>query len=87
MGSHLSFDAAATRLASDLRHGEPDPFEARVLAERTAVLVQASLLIRHASGSIANAFIDARLGPRSLAYGALTDRGAVAELLRRIAVG
>jgi putative acyl-CoA dehydrogenase len=87
MGSNPSFDAAATRLASDLRHGEADPFEARLLAERMAVLLQASLLIRHASGAVANAFVEARLGPRSLAYGALTDRRAVAELLQRISVG
>ena len=33
---------------------------------------------------IANAFIAARLGPRSLTYGALTDRAAVGELLTRI---
>ncbi len=84
MGSNASFDAAATRLATDLRRGEPDPFEARLLAERMAVLLQASLLIRYAGETIANAFIAARLGPRSLTYGALTDRAAVAELLSRI---
>ena len=84
MGSNASFDAAATRLATDLRRGEPDPFEARLLAERMAVLLQASLLIRHASGTIADAFVAARLGPRSLTYGALTDRAAVVELLARI---
>jgi len=87
MGTNPSFDAAATRLATELRHGPADPFEARLLAERMAVLLQASLLIRHASAAVANAFVEARLGPRSLTYGALTDRGAVAELLDRIAVG
>ncbi len=87
MGAHPSFDAAATRLATDLRRGEPDPFEARMLAERMAVLLQASVLIRHANAAIAAAFVDARLGPRSLAYGALTDRRAVAELLTRIEIG
>ena len=71
MGSNASFDAAATRLATDLRRGEPDPFEARLLAERMAVLLQASLLIRHAQRAIADAFVAARLGPRSLTYGAL----------------
>ncbi len=77
MGSNASFDAAATQLATDLRRGEPDPFEARLLAERMAVLLQASLLIRHSSETIADAFVTARLGPRSLTYGALTDRDAV----------
>jgi len=84
MGSNASFDAAASRLASDLRRGEPDAFEARLLAERMAVLLQASLLIRHAGGKVAEAFVEARLGPRSLTYGALTDRVAAAELLGRI---
>jgi len=86
MGANASFDAAATRLAMDLRRGEPDPFEARLLAERMAVLLQASLLIRHASAPIADAFVEARLGPCSLTYGALADRRAVAELLSRIDV-
>jgi putative acyl-CoA dehydrogenase len=84
MGGHPSFDAAATGLAADLKHGERDPFEARLLAERMAVLLQASLLIRHAGDSIADAFVASRLGPRSLTYGGLTDRKAVADLLERI---
>jgi putative acyl-CoA dehydrogenase len=85
MGSNASFDAAATRLATDLRRGgEPDPFEARLLAERMAVLLEASLLLRYSSGPIATSFVDARLGPRSLTYGALGDRRAVADLLARI---
>ncbi len=84
MGSNASFDAAVTRLATDLRRGEPDAFEARLLAERMAALLQASLLIRHAGASVADAFVAARLGPRSLTYGALTDRVAAAELLGRI---
>jgi putative acyl-CoA dehydrogenase len=87
MGTNPSFDAAATRLATDLRHDEPDPFEARILAERMAVLLQAGLLIRHADGAVANAFLAARLGRRSLTYGALTDRSAVVTLLERISVG
>jgi putative acyl-CoA dehydrogenase len=84
MGAHASFDAAVSGLAADLRHGERDPFEARLLAERMAVLLQASLLIRHASETSAAAFVATRLGPRSLTYGALSDRAAVAELLARL---
>jgi hypothetical protein len=49
-----------------------------------AVLLQASLLIRHASETSAAAFVATRLGPRSLTYGALSDRAAVAELLARL---
>jgi putative acyl-CoA dehydrogenase len=84
MGAHSSFDAAVTSLAADLRHGEHDPFEARLLAERMAVLLQASLLIRHASEAMAASFVASRLGPRSLTYGALGDRAAVGELLGRL---
>ena len=54
------------------------------MAERMAVLLQASLLIRYSGEAIANAFIAARLGPRSLTYGGLADRKAVADLLDRI---
>jgi len=84
MGSIASFDAAVTSLASDLRRGERDPFEARVLAERMAVMLQASLLIRYGKEASAAAFVATRLGPRSLTYGALADTAAVAELLERI---
>jgi putative acyl-CoA dehydrogenase len=73
-----------TSLASDLRHGERDPFEARLLAERIAVLLQASLMIRYGQQTSAAAFVATRLGPRSLAYGALADTTAVAALLDRI---
>jgi putative acyl-CoA dehydrogenase len=83
-GANPSFDAAATRLADDLGRGESDPFEARVLAERMAVLLQASLLIRFASEPVSRAFVDARLGSRCLTYGALSDRTAVSDLLSRI---
>jgi putative acyl-CoA dehydrogenase len=86
MGSFSSFDAAVTTIAADLRRGEPewDPFGARLLAERMAVLLQASLLIRYGQQTSAEAFVATRLGPRSLAYGALADTSAVAQLLERI---
>jgi putative acyl-CoA dehydrogenase len=86
MGSFASFDAAVTTLAADLRHAAPesDPFGARLLAERMAVLLQASLLIRYGHQASAEAFVATRLGPRSLTYGALADKTAVAELLARI---
>jgi putative acyl-CoA dehydrogenase len=88
MGSFSSFDAAVTALASDLRHGNPlperDPFGARLLSERMAVLLQASLLIRYGQQTSAEAFVATRLGPRSLTYGALADTTAVAHLLDRI---
>ncbi len=83
-GSIPAYDAATRQLASDLRASPLDEFGARLMAERMAVLLQASLLIRYASSGIASGFVGARVAPRSLAYGALTDRGSVAELLSRI---
>jgi hypothetical protein len=38
-----------------------------------AVLLQAGLLIRHGTGGVGAVFAEARLEPRSLAYGALPD--------------
>jgi putative acyl-CoA dehydrogenase len=84
MGAHPSFDAALTSLTAELRSGTHDPFDARLLAERMAVLLQASLLIRYSSEHIAAAFVASRLGRRSATYGGLTDRGAVSDLLERI---
>ena len=78
----------STRLRPDLRRTCVAASRIRsrrgCFAERMAVLLQASQLIRHSGDAIANAFVAARLGPRSLTYGALTDRDAVAELLARI---
>jgi len=83
-GAHRIYDAAVDELTMRLGGGEPDAFEARIVAERMALLLQASLLLRHASGAIASAFIHARLTPSSLAYGGLRDPAAVDELLARI---
>ena len=85
-GVHPAFDRARTALEPDLRAGVADPFAARRLAEQMAVLLEASLLARHASSAVATAFIASRVAPSRLAYGTLTEPRAVDELLARFAL-
>jgi putative acyl-CoA dehydrogenase len=83
-GSNRAYDAATAALGERLRAGAAEAFEARVLAERMAVLLQASVLIRQTSERVAAAFVRARLAPTSLAYGTLDDPRAADELLDAI---
>jgi len=80
-GANGAFDRACDALPDEISAAVADEAQARVAAERMAVLLQASLLVRHAEPAVADAFIDARLAPRSLAYGSLRDARAIASLL------
>ncbi len=63
-GSHAAFDAAMDDFSSTLtqpRH-DSDEMGARHLAERIALLTQASLLIQHAPTQVADGFCASRLG-------------------------
>jgi putative acyl-CoA dehydrogenase len=67
-GGDARFDAFAARLEADVRAAltaSPDDaaFGARVLAARAALALQASLLVRHAPGAVADAFCASRLIP------------------------
>jgi putative acyl-CoA dehydrogenase len=60
--------------------GVGEPGQARVLAGRMAVLLQASLLVRYAPAAVADAFCASRLDARHGVYGALPsglDTGAI----------
>lgn len=63
-GSHAAFDAAVDDFAGVLTRPRQDSDEmgARHLAERIALLTQASLLIRHAPDAVAEGFCASRLG-------------------------
>ncbi len=61
-----------------------DALKARIITERMAVLLQASLLLQHANPATAGAFIETRLKPETLAYGGLRDVRAIDELLEVI---
>ncbi len=82
-GGHRALDRAVDALRDDL--SKPEDFEAgaRALAERMALALQASLLVRFAPPAVADAFCASRLGGRwTGAYGALPpglDTGAVLD--------
>lgn len=84
-GAHPLLDAEADSLAAWLR----EPTEAlvphaRLLAERMALALQASVLLRAAPAEVAEAFCAARLGGRAgLAFGALRDGKGWSRLLER----
>ncbi len=78
----MRVDAAVARLLADLR--DVDEGGARRLVERMALVLQASLLVRHAPHAVADAFVVSRLGgesgrafgtlPRTVDVGAVLDR-------------
>lgn len=84
-GGHAALDAEATALRERLR-APADALEpqARQLAERMALALQASLLLRSAPAAVAVAFCEARLrGVVGLAFGTLPSGGAWELLLER----
>jgi putative acyl-CoA dehydrogenase len=70
-GANQILDKAVESL-KDAHAAGPLEREARRIAERLAVILQASLLVRHAPASVADAFCASRLGDdQSRAYGTL----------------
>jgi putative acyl-CoA dehydrogenase len=79
-GANRHLDAHLEGL-SDLN---PDPFEARRLAERLALALQASLLVRHSPETVSDAFCAARLGGEGgHAYGTLPAAVDAAAIVGR----
>jgi putative acyl-CoA dehydrogenase len=81
-------DAAVTALKAQLtEHADPEG-QARRVVERMALVLQGSLLVRHAPAEVADAFCASRLGgdwghafgtlPRAADTAALVDRAAPA---------
>ncbi|MFH1330069.1 MAG: acyl-CoA dehydrogenase family protein [Actinomycetota bacterium] len=68
-GANLCYDSAL----QDLKQALVAPTEdgSRRLVERMAVLLQASLLLRHSPAFVSDAFVAARLSDPGVAYGAL----------------
>jgi putative acyl-CoA dehydrogenase len=63
---------------------EAEESQARVLVERLALALQASLLVRHAPAAVADAFRASRLdGEGGLAYGTLPDSADLDSILER----
>lgn len=84
-GAHGALDAEADAIATLLRQpAEERVPRARELAERMALALQASVLLRGAPAGVADAFCSARLGPaRGLAFGALSGCGNPESLIDR----
>jgi len=80
-GGHGALDAHLDRLAA-LAPADPE-FEARGVVADLALALQASLLVRHATPAVADAFCAGRLGPRAgSVYGTLpagVDAEAIME--------
>ena len=78
----LADEPRATALA-ERALAEPDERSARIVVERLALALQASLLVRHAPAAVADAFAARHLGGESaLAYGTLppgVDAAAIVE--------
>jgi putative acyl-CoA dehydrogenase len=77
----IAGDPALSALA-ERAIAEADEARARVAVERLALVLQASLLVRHSPAAVADAFRAARLDRRGLAYGSLSagvDAGAILE--------
>ena len=82
-GADRRFDAFANRLESELPSAATE-LEARRLAERLALALQASLLIRHSIPEVADTFCATRLdhdGGRM--YGTLPARAAFSTIIER----
>lgn len=83
-GADRRFDASLRELEADLPDMVRHEGEARPLVERLALLASASLLLRHAPTTVAEAFIESRLAGRwSGHFGNLARGTDVARLARR----
>ncbi|GGK72380.1 acyl-CoA dehydrogenase [Sphaerisporangium melleum] len=82
-GADPHLDTAVRQAKAALTDPATLEYRARHTVERLALVLQASLLVRHGPSAVADAFCASRLGPeRSLAYGGLpsgVDLGAIIE--------
>ncbi|MFJ8885698.1 acyl-CoA dehydrogenase family protein [Streptomyces sp. NPDC102402] len=84
-GVDRRLDAAWRELCGELALTEDAPLRARRLIERAALVLQGSLLVRHAPAAVADAFCASRLaGDRGLAFGTLSPGTDFAGLLERL---
>ncbi|MEV0091365.1 acyl-CoA dehydrogenase family protein [Streptomyces sp. NPDC050738] len=86
-GADRRLDTAWKELQGELVLTEDAPLRARRLIERAALVLQGSLLVRHAPSAVADAFCASRLaGDRGLAFGTLPPGTDFAALLERLPV-
>jgi putative acyl-CoA dehydrogenase len=83
-GSNQAFDETQHSLQRALRDQEHAEARARWLVERMAIMLQASLLLRHAPSAVADAFCAARLGTDAgLALGTLPSGADLVSIIIR----
>ncbi|KAA1379776.1 acyl-CoA dehydrogenase family protein [Aeromicrobium fastidiosum] len=83
-GSDARFDDALVRLKKELTSFDDIEHRARRVVEQLALVFQASLLVRHATPAVADAFCASRLGGDwGTAYGTLPAGLDVAAILER----
>jgi putative acyl-CoA dehydrogenase len=86
-GEDDAYDAALAAFERRLHGVEAGEAQARRTVEEMALLLQASLLIRHEPHALASAFTASRLDPdRALGFGALPDGCDLGAILDRAAV-
>ncbi|MFD7432641.1 acyl-CoA dehydrogenase family protein [Streptomyces sp. NPDC059818] len=84
-GADRRLDTAWQELRGELVLTEDAPLRARRLIERAALVLQGSLLVRHAPAAVSEAFCASRLdGDRGLAFGTLAPGTDFAGLLARL---
>ncbi|MDL5159230.1 acyl-CoA dehydrogenase family protein [Actinomycetospora termitidis] len=85
-GADHRLDAAWKAVQDDLRDVSED--RARWLAERMAIVLQGSLLVRHAPPAVADAFVGSRVaGEHGAAFGTLPRGVDVDGILARVPLG
>jgi putative acyl-CoA dehydrogenase len=85
-GADHRLDAAWKAVQDDLRDVAED--RARWLAERLAIVLQGSLLVRHAPTAVADAFVGSRVaGEHGAAFGTLPRGVDVDGILARVPLG
>lgn len=87
-GQHPAVDLALAETQAVVREVSTDAagaaLRARELTERLALVLQAALLVQHAPGEVADAFVRTRLeGGAGMLYGALPPRTDTAAILAR----
>ncbi|MFC5800103.1 acyl-CoA dehydrogenase family protein [Streptomyces formicae] len=84
-GGDARIDEAWRRLRGELVLTEDAPLRARRLVERMALVLQGSLLVRHAPAAVADAFCASRLaGDQGLAFGTLPPTADLASVIARV---
>jgi putative acyl-CoA dehydrogenase len=84
-GQNSAYDATLDRLAKELRNPAEAEMRARILTEQMAVLLQASLLLRHSPSFVSDAFCASRLGEGTLVFGTLPAGTRCREIVERAA--